>query len=147
ADFVRSLGAHEVVSYAARGWTDRVKELTGGRGVDVALEMTGGPMFGQTLSVLAPFGRLVVYGTASREQPTLEAARLIPYNHTIAGYYVAAWFAQRPQAAALALTQVIDLIARGKVDVQVGKVLPLAAASEAHRLLETRATFGKIVLK
>ena len=147
ADFVRSLGAHEVVDYGAAGWTDRVKDLTGGRRVDLALEMTGGPMFEQTLSVLAPFGRMVVYGAASRERAALEVPKLIPFNHTIVGYYVSAWFTQRPQAAVDALTQLIDLIRSGRVDVQVGNVFPLADAAAAHRVLEARTSVGKIVLK
>jgi NADPH2:quinone reductase len=62
------------------------------------------------------------------------------------GYYIAAWFAQRPQAAVGALMQLIDNIVSGKVDVQVGRVLPLAEAAAAHRLLEARGSFGKIVL-
>ncbi len=146
-DFVRSLGAHEVVSYAAPGWTQRVKELTGGRGVDLALEMTSGAMFEQTLSVLAPFGRMVVYGTAGRERAAVAPPRLIPFNHTVTGYYVSAWFSQRPQAAVGALTRVIEMIRAGQIEVRVGNVLPLSLAAAAHRLLDERATFGKVVLK
>jgi NADPH:quinone reductase-like Zn-dependent oxidoreductase len=147
AAFVRSLGAHEVVNYSEPGWTDRVKELTLGRRVDVALEMAGGQMFEQTLSVLAPFGRLVVYGAASREHAALEAPRLIPFNQTIVGYYVGAWFAQRPQPAVAALMQLIELIRSGRVGVQVGNVFPLADAAAAHRALEARTSLGKIVLR
>lgn len=147
ADFVRSLGAHDVVSYADAGWPERVRALTGGRGVDVALEMTGGAMFGHTLSILAAFGRLVVYGAASREVGKLETPRLLPHNQSVVGYYVSGWFARRPQAALRALDQVIELVRDEKVDVRIGKVLSLAEAAAAHRLLEGRGSVGKIVLK
>ena len=147
ADFVRSLGAHEVVSYADKGWTERVRALTGGRGVDVALEMTGGAMFGQTLSVLASFGRLVVYGAASREVGKLDTPRLLPRNQSVAAYYVSGWFAERPQAALRALDQLIELVRNEKLDVRIGTVLPLADAAAAHRLIEQRSSTGKIVLK
>jgi NADPH2:quinone reductase len=147
ADFVRSLGAHEVVSYADAGWTERVRALTGGRGVDVALEMTGGAMFEQTLSILGAFGRLVVYGTASGEIANLQAPRLLPQNQSVTGYYVSGWFAKRPRAALRALERLIELVRDGTVDVRIGNVLPLAEAAEAHRLLERRSSVGKIVLK
>lgn len=146
-DFVRTLGAHEVVSYADAGWTDRVRALTEGRGVDVALEMTGGAMFNRTLSILAPFGRLIVYGAASGEVGKLDASRLLPFNQSVVGYYVSAWFAKRRQAATRALHQLLDLVRDGAIDVRIGNVLPLAEVAVAHRLLEERASEGKIVLK
>jgi NADPH:quinone reductase-like Zn-dependent oxidoreductase len=145
--FVRSLGAHDVVDYSEPGWTDRVKEITGRRGVDVALEMAGGAMLERTLSVLAPYGRLVHYGTASGERTAFDPSRLIPFNATIVGYYVSAWFAQRPQRAAAAFQQLVALVQSGQVDVQVGKALPLGEAAAAHRALESRAGQGKSVLK
>jgi len=124
-----------------------VRALTGGRGVDVALEMTGGAMFGQTLSILAPFGRLVVYGAASRETSKLEPVRLLPRNQSVTAYSVSEWFAERPQAARRALDELIELVRDGKVDARIGKVFPLAEAAAAHRLLEQRSSIGKIVLK
>jgi NADPH2:quinone reductase len=147
AELARSLGAHEVVSYADAGWVERVEALTGGRGVDVALEMTGGAMFAQTLSILGAFGRLVVYGSASRESSQLEPVRLLPRNQSVTAYSVSEWFAKRPQAARRALDEVIELVRDGEVDVRIGKVFPLAEAAAAHRLLEERSSTGKIVLK
>jgi NADPH:quinone reductase-like Zn-dependent oxidoreductase len=61
----RELGADEAVAYREPGWNERVVELTGGRGVDVALEMQGPDHLGQTLKILAPFGRLITYGSVA----------------------------------------------------------------------------------
>ena len=71
-DLAIELGADVAVDPEPDGLKDRLREANGGRGVDVVLEMTGGPVFDASLSALAPFGRLVVYGMASRQQPSGE---------------------------------------------------------------------------
>ncbi|MEL6760481.1 MAG: zinc-binding dehydrogenase, partial [Myxococcota bacterium] len=70
------LGAHEVVDYSSPEWPERVRELTDDKGVDVALEASGGPCVEQTLRCLAPFGRLVVFGAASGKTATLSLAAI-----------------------------------------------------------------------
>lgn len=64
---VLASGADHVIDYSQPDWANQVRELTDGQGVDIILEMNGGETFAQTLSCLAPFGRLVVYGMASRQ--------------------------------------------------------------------------------
>lgn len=146
-------GADHVVDHTRPDWTDQVRRLTDSRGVDLVLEITGGETFGQTLSVLAPFGRVVVAGMAGG-QPLLldpEAIRSFFYapalNQSLRVFNVGLYFGMRPQAAAAALRTLVGQVATGQVKVSVGHVLPLARASEAHRLLEIRQSTGKIILK
>jgi NADPH2:quinone reductase len=147
------LGADHALDPAAADWPDRVRELTGGAGVDVALEATGGPALDRTLAALAPFGRCIVYGFASREpaalgRPATEALLYRPaLNQTLMGFNIGAFFVLRPDLAGPAIGELLGHLATGRVQVPVTRTLPLRDAAEAHRLLESRATTGKLVLK
>lgn len=140
-------GATHTVDYTKADWPDEVKRLTGGRGADVVLDMAGGKGFDQSLAALAPFGRLVVYGTASRERSTLVPQQLLGLAQTVTGYYVAQWFADRPKQSLDAFAELVALITAGRLDAGVAERLPLASASAAHATMEGRRAQGKIVLK
>jgi len=140
------LGADHVIDHRSADWPKEVKELTNGRGADVVLDlMSGGPVFEQGMSALAPFGRLVVYGVMNSQPTSFEPRRLVAFNQSIAGYYVNEWFVRGKGVAALGA--LIGLIQAGKVKAEIGHALPLSRAAEAHRLIEERRTLGKIVLK
>ena len=150
---VLALGADHAVDYTQEDWPKQVRELTGGRGVDVVLEMAGGAAFQQGLSCLAPFGRALVYGSSSGEPlrmgpETIDAFFYDPSpNQSLVAFNLGLWFALRPDIAAGALKTLIEFVVSGRVKVQVGHVLPLSQAAEAHRMLEERRTTGKIILK
>ena len=146
-DLARRLGADHVIDYTQDHWPEQVRAITGGRGVDVVLEMIGGTIFRQSLSCLAPFGRCVVYGLAGPEPGSLQPTELLALNHSVTGFYLGAWFEHRPEKAVAALQLLIGHVLSGRVEVQIDRVLPLARAAEAHRLFEGRATMGKLVLE
>jgi NADPH2:quinone reductase len=139
--------ADYAIDYAQPGWSDEVKRLTAGRGADVVLDMTGGSFFDQSLAALAPFGRLVVYGSASRERSVRAPQRLMPLNQAVIGYYVSHSFKARPERAQKAFDTVADLVLSQRIRVAVAERLPLEGAAEAHRIMETRRSTGKFVLK
>ncbi|HEX4251064.1 MAG TPA: zinc-binding dehydrogenase [Pseudonocardia sp.] len=147
------LGADEAVGYREPGWTDRVLELTGGRGVDVALEMHGPGHLGQTLRILAPFGRLISYGSVAGSVHGLDPADLVPLlydpapGQILTGFNLGAWFQYRPEVTVASLQRLVGWIASGRLRAPEAHAFPLADAAEAHRRLETGATTGKIVLK
>jgi NADPH2:quinone reductase len=147
------LGADHALDPATDDWPERVRELTGGQGVDVALEATGGPALDRTLGALAPFGRCIVYGFASRQPaalggPATEALLYRPaLNQTLMGFNIGAFFILRPEDAGPAIGELLGHLAAGRIRVPVTRTLPLRDAAEAHRLLEARATTGKLVLK
>lgn len=146
-------GATATVDARAADWHQQVLALTGGRGVDVLLEATGGNALAQGLRALAPFGRAVVYGAASGDDAVLDPASLrsLLYapapNQSLAAFNVGGWFVHRPQVAGAALRELVGLVASGQLQAPVIDALPLAQASEAHRRLESRETLGKLVLK
>lgn len=142
-----SRGADHAVDYTNPDWPREVRRLTGGSGADVILDMAGGAFFDQSLAALAPFGRLVVYGSASRQPSTLVAQRLMPMNQTVTGYYVSHWFKARAPRARKAFNEVARLVLDEQLHVEIAGRFPLAEAAEAHRLMETRRATGKYVLK
>jgi NADPH2:quinone reductase len=150
---VKDFGATDVIDYTQPGWAQEVRTLTKGQGVDVLLEMSGGSNFAQGLAALAPFGRIIVYGVASGNPLEFDdEARLRFFynpslNQSIQVFNLGLWFGLRPQAAGKAMADLIGLVASGQVKAPVQQVLPLSQAAEAHRLMESRRTTGKIILK
>ncbi|MGO7335668.1 quinone oxidoreductase family protein [Rhizobium leguminosarum] len=139
-------GADSTVDYTAPDWADRVKELTGGRGVDLIMETAGGDNVNQALDALAPFGRMVFLGQSSGKSAQIDPWRLTTQNHTVTGIYIGA-YAAFPDLMAETMGELIGFLMAGKLSINIGKVMPLSQAAEAHRLLENRLTTGKVVLK
>ncbi|KJU79916.1 quinone oxidoreductase [Ectopseudomonas oleovorans] len=140
------LGADHAVDYTLPGWDEQVRELTDGRGVDVVMEMVSGQVLPAALRSLAPFGRMVVFGGAESALSTIDTGDLVFSNRSIQGFSIAQYF-ERPDILGETLGELIKLVLGGKLQIQVGEVLPLSDAAEAHRLIEARKTTGKVVLK
>jgi NADPH:quinone reductase-like Zn-dependent oxidoreductase len=144
----RASGADDVIVCDRPGWGEAARHATGGSGADVALDMVGGSVFAETLSrVLAPFGRLVTYGQAGREPQALDPQALLLPNQSVHGFYIGNWLSGRPAAAGAALADLLSWAESGLLTVPLGQVLPLAAAAEAHLLLESRRSTGRIALR
>jgi NADPH2:quinone reductase len=144
-DLVRRLGADAAINYTQDGWVEQVKKATGGRGVDIVLEVVGGDVTGQALQCLAPFGRLVVIGAASGERAQFSAIQLMYKNLSVIGYWLTAWMS-RPDRIAAATLDLMQYLATGNLHIIVGQTFPLADAAEAHRAIAERRTTGKVVL-
>lgn len=128
-------------------WPERVLEITGGRGVDVILDLVGGPYLAGNQAVLAPGGRLVVVGVTGGARAEVDLRALMTRRASIRGTVLRA----RPLDEKIALTrafaaQAADWLERGRLRPVVDRVLPASAAAEAHRLLEDNGTFGKVLL-
>jgi NADPH:quinone reductase-like Zn-dependent oxidoreductase len=132
------LGASELVDYGSRPLAAAVRELTGGAGVEVAVEQAGGDLFAESLRSLRQGGRLVVAGAHAGRSVGLDLAALYLNEWRILGSR-----SQRREE----LEAVFELVAAGSLRPQVAAVLPLDAAAEAHGLLEGRGVAGKLVLK
>jgi NADPH:quinone reductase-like Zn-dependent oxidoreductase len=148
-----ALGADHVLDPESAGWAEQVRTLTGGRGVDVALEMTGGDRLAETLAALAPFGRLVVYGAAAGapgrlDGPARDAFLYDPApNQWLTGFTLGGWFEHRPAVAGAALGRLVEWVAAGQVEAPRPRALPLDDVREAHRALEAGEVAGKLVLR
>jgi NADPH:quinone reductase len=143
---VLELGADMVVDYTQPGWADQIRSMTGGKGVDIILEMVGGEVVAQALDALAPFGRMVVYGQASGKPALVNPQRLVTDNQSVTGFYIGGFF-RHPDIIERTLSELVALVGAGRLKLPVGTVLPLSEAVKAHRMLEGRQTIGKVVLQ
>lgn len=149
-DLVMSLGADATVDYSKSGWAAEVKAKNGGRPVDIILEMTGGAVFDEALDCLAPLGRMVAYGNASRQPMNLNVQRLFAQNQTVTGFFLSGFIAgqsrDRGAFASKLLAELGGYVRDGRLRLQLGGSYKLAQAADAHRAIEGRGTTGKIVL-
>ncbi len=133
---------------ADEGWPHRVLEITGGRGVDVILDLVGGPYLAGNQKVLAPRGRHIVVGVTGGSKVEVDLRALMTRRAHIRGTVLRA----RPVAEKIALTRAFEAGALARFDTGdlrpvVDRVLPAESAPEAHGLLEANATFGKVLLR
>jgi NADPH2:quinone reductase len=145
ADIARAAGATDVV--LADGFKDEVKELTGGRGVDVVVDPVGGDRFTDSLRSLAPGGRLLVIGFTGGEIPTVKVNRLLLNNVDVVGVGWGAWAGKHPGALTEQWAELEKLLASGKLPPPEPVVYPLAEAAAAIASLENRTAKGKVVLR
>lgn len=124
---------------------DAAKDLVEG-GFDVILDANAGDRFMRNLDVLAPFGRLVCFGEASGASGTVTTGPMVAGNRSVIGYSSAHYRAHRPDVLRPAAEGMIDLAAKGRLIVPVAARFPLEDAAEAHRLIESRQTKGKVLL-
>jgi NADPH:quinone reductase len=142
----REAGADVAIDYRSEDFAQRVLDETNGRGVDVILDSVAGEVFDAGLTALAPFGRIVAFGMASGTPGTVRTNQLHPSNRAVVGYSSGSYRKLRPEALRPAADASLRLVAEGKVHVVIGARFPLRDAAGAHRLVESRASHGKVLL-
>ena len=145
-EIARSLGCDHVIVPARENIANRVREITGGKGVPVAYDSIGRDTFMATLDSLAPLGLFVSFGNASGPVPPFDGALLAQkgslfFTRPTLMHYVTT--ADELDAGA---GELFDLIRRGDIRIKPPRSFPLAQAAEAHRALESRQTTGSLVL-
>ena len=140
------LGADAAVDVTREDLTDALIEANEGRRVDVVLEMAGGRVFKDSLRALAPFGRLVTYGMASREPVQVAAGNLLRHSSAVVGFWLAHCFGRPEEMLAEPLRDLFGRVASGELRVVEGAVYSLSEARRAHEDLQARRTTGKLLL-
>jgi NADPH:quinone reductase len=144
-DLALELGADAAVDPNADDLTAELLEANGGERVDVVLEMSGGRVFDQSAEALAPFGRIVAYGIASREQNTLETGRLMRKSRAVVGFWLMHCLGRREMMEE-PLADLFDRTARGELRPRMGETYPMSEVRRAHEDLQARRTSGKLLL-
>jgi len=145
ARIARDHGVDTAIIYTEQDFAAQVRQLTGGRGVDVVYDSVGKTTFDKSLESLRPRGMLALFGMSSGQVAPVDAALLAKGS----------LFLTRPSLAHYVLTRdellwragdVLNAVASGALKLRIDSTFPLGAAAEAHRALESRKTAGKILL-
>lgn len=142
---VRQLGAQHLINSSRLDFAEEVRRLTSGEGVDIVLESIGGEAMEKDFSLLRNLGRMIIFGSLSGEAGLIDPGLLLGRNLAVHGLFVGSMLAET-DLVDQALDELGDYIRRGKLKPVIGHQLPLSEAAEAHRLLQSREAFGKIVL-
>jgi len=140
------LGADAAIDYSREDVVARVREETGGIGVDCILDPVGGSLFEASLQVVRPLGALVAIGYAGGPWPSLDVGTLAGRNVGVYGFYLARIMRFRPELVRDSMERVLELASAGVVRALIGAEFPLAETRQAHELLERRGAIGKVVV-
>ncbi len=140
------LGADHAIEPDPGTLKERVRGLTGGRGVDVILESVGGDLFDASLRAIAWEGRLVVIGFASGRIPTVKAGHVLVKNVSVVGLQVSDYREREPEAVREAYEVLLEMYAKRLLRAHVAKIYPLENAAEALEEVRAGRAGGKVVL-
>ncbi len=140
------LGADAAVDVTTNHLAEALVEANLGERVDVVFEMAGGRVFDASLDALAPFGRLVTYGIASREQNTVSSGALMRKSRAVIGFWLMHCLRRPAELVDAPLQELFARALAGELRVVEGETYPLSDVRRAHEDLQGRRTSGKILL-
>lgn len=146
AQLVREAGADHVILYTQTDFEAETKRLTGGRGVDVVYDSVGQTTFEKSLNVLRMRGMLVLFGQSSGKVPPIDPLILNSKGSLFLTRPTVFHYTATREELLWRSGDVFKWVAAGQLQVRVDRQLPLADAAEAHRLLASRQTAGKLLL-
>ncbi len=144
AALAREAGAEEVIGY--EGFAKRVRELSGGEGAAAVYDGIGRTTFLEGFKALRPFGRMILYGSASGQPEPLDTASLAPAGSLYVQRPTLNTYTRTPALLRERAGKLFELIEAGKLKVRIGARYPLERARQAQEDLEARKTTGKLLL-
>lgn len=143
---LKGLGLDEGINYVRDDFVAEARRLTEGRGVDVIVDSVGGATLQGSLRALAYRGRCVSVGDAGRSPAEhLDISTMRGNNQTLSGYFLGAELLLSPRAHSM-IAGHLEAIARGELRVIIDRAFPLAEAAAAHTYIESRRSFGRVLL-
>ena len=147
-EFCNNLGADAAINYIEQDFSEEIKRLTEGKGVNVILDMVGGPYFPKNIRLLADEGRLVQIALMQGSKAEVDFRSLLLKRVTLTGSTLRPRSVEEKTKIAHALQKnVWPLLESGAIRPIIHQTFPLKQASEAHRLMESSTHIGKILLK
>jgi NADPH:quinone reductase-like Zn-dependent oxidoreductase len=160
-DAIRALGVDHAIDHRQQDIAAEVRRMTSGRGADVILDPIGGRQFAVSYGLLAPLGRLVIYGVSSvaggerrslwrtartvLTMPSFKPLSLMNHNRAVLGLNLGHLWGEGRQLRA-AMEGILRDVSAGRLRPVVARTFPLERAGDAHRYLQSRANIGKVVL-
>jgi NADPH2:quinone reductase len=139
-----TFGVDHGIDYSNDGWVDRVRAITGGRGVDLVVDSVAGKILAGSVQCLAYRGRCITVGSAGRDPSPLDVGMLRMGNFSLTGVFLGAEIAT--ERAHAMIGRHIDDVAAGRLHVEIDRTYPLSEAAAAHAYLESRQAVGRVVL-
>jgi NADPH2:quinone reductase len=146
AEIARAHGADHVIVYTRESFPERVRELTGGKGVPVVYDSVGKSTFMGSLDCLQPLGLMVSFGNASGPLQGLDLGVLSQKGSLFLTRPTLMTYTARREDLESMAAELFQVVSSGKVKIEVGRTFPLVEAARAHRELEARKTTGATVL-
>ena len=143
----RAAGADHVIRYTEQDFAEVIREELGDKKLAVAYDSVGETTWRKSLGLLRPRGMLVLYGQSSGPVPPIDPLLLSQNGSLFITRPTLGDYAATPDELQWRAGEVLDSVASGKLRLTIDRELPLADAAEAHRLLESRATTGKLILR
>jgi NADPH2:quinone reductase len=143
---LKDFGLDHGINYATGDVVREVLAATDRRGVDLVVDPVGGRTLEASIAALAYRGRISWVGQAGREERPPEVWPIMQKNGSITGVFLGAEFARNPERAHAMIQRLVDRVAGGELRVVIDRTFPLADAAEAHRYIESRQAFGRVVL-
>jgi NADPH:quinone reductase len=139
------LGADATIDSGADDLREAILAANGGEQVDAVLQMSGGEAFEQELRALAPFGRMVTFGIASREENQVRTGHLLRNSRAVIGFWLMQLIPRRDEIRAM-IEDLLQAVLAGELEVVIGGTYPLSEAARAHEEIAARRTQGKLLL-
>jgi NADPH2:quinone reductase len=143
---LEALGLDHGINYRERDFAEAAREATGGRGVDLIVDSIGGHTLEKSIEALAYRGRISFVGSAGRDDYRPDPALLRPGNKTLTGvFFGAELFHQHARVHDMVARHIAD-VGKGALQVVIDRRFPLSEAADAHRFIESRQAFGRVLL-
>jgi NADPH2:quinone reductase len=143
---LRDFGLDHGINYATSDVPAEVRKHTGGKGVDLVVDPVGGRTLEGSIAALAYRGRISWVGQAGREDQPPVVWPIMQKNASITGVFLGAELVVNPERTRALIARLFTRVATGELSVVIDKVFPLAEAAEAHRYIESRHAFGRVLL-
>ena len=139
-------GMDHGINYRTKDLAAETMRITGGHGADLVVDSVGGKTLEASIAALAYRGRVSWVGNAGRDEETPAIWPIMQKNGSISGVFLGAEFGAQPQRTKAMVESLIARVASGELRVAIDKVFPLKEAAEAHRYIESRQAFGRVIL-
>ncbi len=145
-EFCKASGADELINYTTEDMKARLKEITGGKGVDVIYDPVGGDYAETAFRNMAPNGRHLVIGFAAGDIPKIPLNLCLLKQASLVGVFWGAWATKNPSDQIQNMVEILGMVAEGKVRASVNDVFPLTDVEKAYACLTERRAKGKVIL-
>ncbi len=146
AEKAKANGCHHPINYSTENFTDRVMEITDGKGVPVVYDSIGKDTWEGSLDCLQHFGSFVTFGNASGPVPAIEPLTLMQKGSISLSRPTLLHYTADPKQRLSAANALFDMVAAGKIKIEIGQTFPLSETAKAHNALESRQTTSSTVL-